>query len=245
MPDLARRRLVAACPLLALLAALPARGQVTVFDPSNYAQNVLTAARTLQSINNQIQALQNQAQSLINQARNLAGLPFSTLSALQGQLQRTRALIGQAQRLAYDVTAIDEAFRRQFGAVDLNASDQDLVTLAQSRWTTSVAGFQDALKVQAGVVGNLDGARDQLTQLVQASQSADGALQAAQAGNQLMALQSQQLADLLALMASQGRAQNLDAAARTAAQDQAREQMRRFLTPGPGYQAQPVTLFSR
>jgi P-type conjugative transfer protein TrbJ len=31
-----------------------ARAQVTVFDPTNYAQNVLQAARALQTINNQI-----------------------------------------------------------------------------------------------------------------------------------------------------------------------------------------------
>ena len=49
-----------------------------VFDPSNYAQNVLTAARALQQINNQITSLQNQAQMLINQARNLASLPYSS-----------------------------------------------------------------------------------------------------------------------------------------------------------------------
>jgi hypothetical protein len=42
----------------------PAHAQFTVFDPSNYSQNILTAARTLQQINNQIKALQNQAQSL-------------------------------------------------------------------------------------------------------------------------------------------------------------------------------------
>ena len=35
-----------------------------VFDPSNYAQNVLTAARSLEQITNQITSLQNQAQSL-------------------------------------------------------------------------------------------------------------------------------------------------------------------------------------
>ena len=38
-----------------------------------------------------------------------------------------------------------------------------------------------------------------------------GALQAAQAGNQLLALQAQQLADLTATIAAQGRAQNLEA----------------------------------
>jgi len=238
-----RHILMAGVSVLALAVPLVARAQFTVFDPSNYAQNVLTAARTLQSINNQITALQNQAQGLINQARNLASLPMSTLGALQGQIQRTRTLLSQAQRLAYSVEAIEDAFKGQFGAVSLSATDAALVDGAHERWTTSVAAFQDALKVQAGVVGNLDGARDQMSQLVEASQSSAGALQAAQAGNQLLALQSQQLSDLTALLAAQGRAANLDAAARAAAQDQAREQLRRFLTPGPGYQAGAVTLF--
>src|SRR3546814_10517291 len=35
--------------------AAPASAQITVFDPSNYAQSVLTAARTLQQVDQQIQ----------------------------------------------------------------------------------------------------------------------------------------------------------------------------------------------
>ena len=42
----------------------PSYSQVVVFDPNNYAQNVLTAARAVQQINNQITSLQNQAQML-------------------------------------------------------------------------------------------------------------------------------------------------------------------------------------
>lgn len=43
----------------------PAAAQWVVYDPTNYAQNVLQAARALQQINNQITSLQNEAQSLI------------------------------------------------------------------------------------------------------------------------------------------------------------------------------------
>lgn len=243
MIDPRRRALTAGLCAIMLAAPVAAHAQFTVFDPSNYAQNVLTAARTLQSVNNQITALQNQAQSLINQARNLAGLPLSTLGALQEQIGRTRALLSQAQRLAYSVDAIEEAFKKEFAGANLSASDATLIDDAHERWVTSVGAFQDALKVQAGVVGNLDGARDQMSRLVEASQSSQGALQAAQAGNQLLALQSQQLSDLTALLAAQGRAAALDAASRAAAQDQAREQLRRFLTPGAGYSPSAVTLF--
>ena len=38
------------------ITAPPAAAQITVFDPSNYSQNILTAARTLTQINNNIQS---------------------------------------------------------------------------------------------------------------------------------------------------------------------------------------------
>jgi P-type conjugative transfer protein TrbJ len=246
-PRLSRRRLLASAPLILALPLAPraAHAQWTVFDPSNYAQNLLTAARTLEQINHQITALQNQAQSLVNEARNLEGLPFSALQALQTQLAQTRALIDQAKGVALRVTDIEAAFQGAYRSADLSVSSQGLVADAKTRWTNSVAAFQDALKVQAGVVGNLEGSRTELGHLVTASQSASGALQAAQAGNQLLALQSQQLSDLLVLLAAQGRAQTLEAAQRAAAQDQAREQLRRFLTPGAGYQPGSAKMFNR
>ncbi|MBZ9990971.1 P-type conjugative transfer protein TrbJ [Mesorhizobium sp. BH1-1-5] len=216
-----------------------------VFDPSNYSQNVLTAARSLQQITNQITSLQNQAQMLINQARNLASLPWSSLQQLQRSVQRTQQLLGQAQNIAFDVQQVDKAFQQQYGDVSLSASDQQLVTEARSRWQNTVGSLQDAMRVQAGVVGNIETSRAQMSALVGASQSATGALQATQAGNQLLALQGQQLADLTAVVAANGRAQALTEAERAAAVDQGREQRRRFLTPGSGYQAGDVQMFNR
>jgi type IV secretion system protein TrbJ len=214
-----------------------------VYDPSNYSQNILTAARTLEQINNQIRQLQNQATSLINEARNLQSLPLTVLEPLQAQIRQTQQLLAQAQRMAYDVQQIEREFGRQYKEIDLTQSQRAMVRGAESRWQNSVAAFEDALKVQAGVVGNLDGARSTMQQLVTASQSATGALQAAQAGNQLLALQAQQLADLTATMAALGRAQSLDAAQKAAAQRQAREQMRRFLAPGTGYRPGSARMF--
>ena len=227
-----RRSLAAAALALQSRAPLrPPSAQVVVFDPNNYAQNVLTAARALQQINNQITSLQNQAQMLINQAKNLANLPYSSLQQLQQSIQRTQQLLAQAQRIAYDVQQIDPRFPR-LTRRRRRPSNQALITNAQSRWQKSVAALQDALRVQAAVVGNLDTNRTQMSALVTSSQGATGALQATQAGNQILALQAQQLADLTGCLAAQGRAQSLEAAQRTAAQDQGREQLRRFLTPG-------------
>ncbi len=78
---------------------------------------------------------------------------------------------------------------------------------------------------------------------MQQSQGAVGALQASQAGNQLLALQSQQLSDLTAVIAANGRAQAMSEAERAAAAEQGREQRRRFLTPGAGYSAPSVRIF--
>ena len=54
---------------------------------------MLTAARALQQVTNQITSLQNEAQMLINQARNLASLPYSALQQLQQSVQRTQQLL--------------------------------------------------------------------------------------------------------------------------------------------------------
>ena len=240
-----RLRHLAASTALALSLAVtaPTFAQMIVFDPSNFSQNVLTAARELQQVTNQITSLQNQAQMLINQARNLASLPYSSLQQLQSSMQRTQQLLAQAQNIAFNVQQIDRAFQTTYGSANASQSDQALIANAQTRWQNSVGGLQDALRVQAGVVGNLDTNRTQMSALVTSSQSATGALQATQAGNQILALQAQQLADLTATVAAQGRAQSLQAAQQAAAQDQAKEQLRRFLTPGAGYQSGAITMF--
>ena len=213
------------------MIAAPAHAQFggIVYDPTNYASNVLQAARALQQINNQITQIQNQATSLINEAKNLASLPVSTLSTLQSQVDQTRQLLNDAQRIAYDVQSIQSAFEGRYKGAALTGDDHaQMVANANARWEDSVGALEDALRVQAGVVGNLDGARTSIDTLVGPSQSASGALQATQAGNQLLALQSQQLADLTAALAAQGRAQALDAARAAAIEAEGRARFRRF-----------------
>jgi len=236
--------MLAAAPLaLSQMVATPAHA-IIVFDPSNYAQNVLTAARTLEQITHQITSLQNEAQMLINQAKNLASLPFSALQQLQQNVQKTQQLLQQAQGIAFNVQQIDQMFQQKYGNVSMSTSDQQLVANARSRWQNTVGGLQDAMRVQAGVVGNIDSNRTQMSALVSQSQGATGALQATQAGNQLLALQSQQLSDLVAVVSANGRASALTDAERAAAAEQGREQRRRFLTPGAGYTPGNAQMFN-
>jgi type IV secretion system protein TrbJ len=240
-----RIRLALVASIAALtLADAPARAQWIVFDPTNYAQNVLTAARELQQVNNEIQSLQNQATSLLNQAKNLASLPYSSLTQLQQSINQTEQLLTQAQRIAYSVTSVNQAFTQTYPqAYSSPTSAQQLLAGAETRWQNALAGFQDAMRVQAGVVQNLSTTRTQIAGLVSSSQGASGALQAAQSGNQLVALQTTQLADLTAVMAAIARAQSLEGARNVANQAQAQQQLTNFLSYGPGYQPGSAQMF--
>ena len=242
-----RHRIRAAFVAATILSASPlvtpqASAQWIVFDPTNFSQNVLTAARELQQIDNEIRSLTNEAQMLVNQARNLASLPLTTLNQIQSSVQQTETLLSQAQNIAFNVQAIEQAFQSTYGSASTSASDAALISTAQTRWQNSVGGFEDSLKIEAGVVGNIPANSAAMASLVSASQSATGALQAAQAGNQLLALQSQQLSDVVAVLAAKGRADALEQARNTATESQGQEQYRRFSTRN-GYVPAPITMF--
>ncbi|WP_421871834.1 P-type conjugative transfer protein TrbJ [Nitratireductor rhodophyticola] len=213
-----------------------------VFDPSNYAENVLSAARALEQINNQIASLQNEAQMLINQARNLTSLPTSLMNEIQGNFDQMQTLLGQAERLAYDVQTIEQQFQQAYREIGPELSDTQLVEAARERWQLSSDAFEHAIKAGATAVGNIEGVQQQTSGLVDASQSAAGVLQATQAGNQLLAVQAQQMSDLVALLAAQGRADAMEQARNAAEHEEARERFRRFMSTS-GYQPHTVRMF--
>ena len=79
-----------ATPVVAAALAIcapQAAAQLTVFDPLNYQENLLSAARALEQINNQVRQLQNQAQIILRMDQNLLRLG----STISPDLQRTLA----------------------------------------------------------------------------------------------------------------------------------------------------------
>ena len=76
------RKLLVAVPVAgALLTSWVTRSaaQLTVFDPANYQENLLSAARALEQINNQVRQLQNQVLMIQRMDLNLVRLG-STIS---------------------------------------------------------------------------------------------------------------------------------------------------------------------
>ena len=211
-------------------------GLGVVYDPSNHAQNILTASRTLIQINNQVQQLTNEAQMLINQADNLTTLPMSVASDLRASLRRIDALIGSARGLAYQVSEIDSTYRRLFPEEYASAvSTSQIVQDAHEAWRLARHGFQHSLDVQAETVGQLRADAITLDRLIAESQGAVGNLQAAQAGNQLTALAAKQSMQLQTLMAASARAEALESARILAAREQARARLKRFMGDGSAY----------
>jgi len=221
------------------MTTTPAHAQLTVFDPSNYSQNILTAARTLTQINNQIQSLQNQARSLLNQAKNLTTIDFPELQALTQTLQQVDRLMGQAQGIRLQVSGLDQRFHQlfpqSFGQA-LRMNDQ--VVAARSRLDTAMTAYQHTMTVQAQVAENVAADAQTLSSLVAKSQGAEGSLQAQQATNQLLALSAKQQFQIQNMMAAQYRAETIERARQAQAQIDAQAATKKFLGSGTAYTPQ-------
>ena len=229
-----------ACSVIALttVAATPAQA-VIVFDPSNYSQNILTAARTLEQINNQIRMLQNQATSLTNQAKNLTTVSFPELQAITQTIQQINQLMGQAQGIRFRVAGLDQQFRQMFPqsfnqALTVNAR----VVAARTRLNTSMVAYKQTMMVQSRVAESVEADAQALSAIVARSQGAEGALQVAQATNQLLALTAKQQFQIQQLMAAQYRAEAIEQARKVQAEAEAKAATAKFLGTGSAYTPQ-------
>lgn len=242
MPILSRKCLIAgllgagAISSLAMSLSMPAHAQLTVFDPSNYSQNLLTAARTLQQINNQIQSLQNEAAIILNQAKNLARVDFPELDALHQTIRQIDVLMGQARGVGFRVDGLDQQFRQLFPN-DLSSAllTNQQVIAARGRLDNAMSSFRHTMGVQAKVVETVAADARALEALAARSQSAQGGLAAQQATNQLLALSAKQQFQIQNLMAAQYRAETVEAARRAQAEADARIATKKFLGNGKAY----------
>jgi len=240
-----KKTLLAAVTAILTALAPGAHAQWVVIDPTNLVQNILTAARTLEQINNQIRQLQNEAQMLTNQARNLTRLDFSALAELRAALSATNQLIQQAQGLAFNVSQMETDFRRLYpDSYTAAISGMQMALDARTRWRNSLEALRTATQVQSQAVQNFAADERTLTDLVNRSQSAVGALQAMQATNQLLALQSRQAMQAQQLQITQDRAAALEHARHVAVQERAREVRRRFQGDGTPYTPAAVNFYS-
>lgn len=234
--------LIAAGAFATLPIAAPA--QIPVIDVSNLAQNIMTAARTLETVNNQVTQIQQAVQMLENQARNLTSLPTSLLSSLTSDMTQLTQLMSQAQGVIFNVAQAEQQFQQLYPqSYGTSTTAAQFYQQAQTRWLTSLQAYNQSVQTQSRVVTDIATDQQNLSQAVTASQSAVGILQSSQATNQLIALQAKQTAELQAMLAAHDRAQDLDLAREAADEEAAQVQLQQFIGTGPQYTPQPVQVF--
>lgn len=221
--------------VLAMAPVAPVHA-IFVFDGANFGQNLMIAFRTFRMITNQIRQIQNEANMLVNQAKHLQKMDYSALARLNQSMDQINQLMEEAEGIAFEVQAAEEAFARYYPKeYQDTVTNDELAADAKMRWSHSMDAYRQTLRVQSQVSQGIAADQDLLTALVNQSQSAVGTLQVQQATNQLIALTAQQTVKTQQLLAAQYRAEALDQARRAAAQEQARAAYRRFLGDGEAY----------
>jgi P-type conjugative transfer protein TrbJ len=217
-----------------VLPLQPAAAALPVFDVTNYAQNLLQAARALDQINNQVKSLQNEASMLQNMAKNLQTIDFPQLQRITSAMQRIDQLMGQAQAIEYKVQGLDQQIRTLFpGALQKALTSDQGIAQARAQLDAATAAYKQAMGVQAQVAENVQEDAGVLNELAANSQRAVGALQVGQAANQLLALSVKQQLQLQNLMASEFRESAIERARRAQAEEDGRAMTRRFLDGRP------------
>lgn len=209
---------------------------IPVFDSANYAQNVMTAARTLQQINQQIQSLQNEAEMLLHQKKNLLKLDFPELAELQDGLRKIDQLMMQAKGIGFNSQQLDKQWAENFSIFGKGSAQAEApIVAAKRQLELEMSAFYQAMSVQSRIAENIASDTKALALLSAKSSKAEGGLQAAQATNQLLTLAAKQQSQIQSLMAAQFRAQSIEQARRGQIEYDARAATKRFLGDGKAW----------
>ena len=169
---------------------------------------------------------------LENMARNLETLDVNVAHAIiRDRIQRLYDLMREAEGIGYGVEEVEreyeEIYPETYGEEPPESSV--LVEDARVRWRQSRTAYRDSLiTIGAALEDNeIDGAA--ISDLIDRSQTAAGALEVAQAGNQIEAMQTQQLMQIESIMAAHYRAEALERARELAEAERGRARTRAFL----------------
>jgi P-type conjugative transfer protein TrbJ len=154
-----------------------------------------------------------------------------TLNDIQTQL---RAGEGIALRLAATQNAYEQLFPQRASSALTSA---DVLANAQNRWDEAYAAHKRAALLQGQIADSVDGDARLLGEAMARSKTAAGALEVAQAGNELTGLSLKQSLALQSLLAAQQRAETLVRARALATEDEARQRFKSFLGTGSAYTA--------
>ena len=187
-----------------VIAAPPRAEALIVYDPTNYAANIQTSLKQVESVINEIKMLENQAKQLLS----LGQIP---------ELQQLKATFGQLMQIRGEMTSLLNSYGqfqqewdgvfKDFASVS-GMSATEWANQAEKMLSESNKALFDSVKAQTSV-SQIESDAQALSALQNASQNAQGVLQAAQAGNAIAATTTQQLMRLQSIMAASNTAQSV------------------------------------
>ena len=204
-----------------VMAAGPATAQHVVFDPSNHAENLIQAARQLES-------LTQQARLISQQARSLAASPHAPIADAARSMAEIDALSRSALGLSADIDALERQFESLYPE---GLGELDAVTLARGRRDRLQAArstAQDLARIAAGIDQRAPDRSRRLEAALAASHAAEGQTAAIQSSTWTLAALAEELAALRAVVLAQARLQAEAAVSQTAESAAAAETRRRF-----------------
>jgi type IV secretion system protein TrbJ len=172
-----------------LIAGSPVReaqAQFAVIDAANLTQNyfngaqeVLTAVRTLQSNI-------NEAQMIAHEVLNLANLPQQIIDSYISRFQHILNDVQHLTQLVGNYDNLTLSFNSRYPNLRTSSVTSDSVFTLQAQWGDQHRqNLLQALQQGAGILKDLQQSVGDTRFMAASSQSAVGALQAIQAGNQL------------------------------------------------------------
>jgi P-type conjugative transfer protein TrbJ len=236
--------LAASVGLAVALATGPAQAQYEVYDPWTYQEQAITYAQAVQQVAQGVQQLQQLASQLQAQQAMVQNLGSDSTSGTLAQVNAgALQILQQAQGIGFSSANAGQAFATAYPATSTVAGfNSGQLGAALNAWrTNSTAALQTAIQMQSQVASNQAATTTAVQNAVAASNAAGGQTAAIQATNQLLAAVAAQLAQLQAILITQGQAQatlsaerQANAAAAASAITTTQAQVQTSVTPPPG-----------
>ena len=183
--------------------------QIVVTDPGNTAQNLLTAIRTLQSNI-------NEAQSLAYELQNLQKLNYTSTADFTTKQSSFLSIIQSLKGTLSDATNAAANFQQAYPQDAASYNNANILSKLSNMQSVLNNSMTDSINTNAGVMDSIPATKSNMDNLISASNNSQGALEATQAGNQMIASLSSQLSQMNSQTATFQTAQMNDIAKREA-----------------------------
>jgi P-type conjugative transfer protein TrbJ len=184
----------------------------------------------------EVETVINTVTQLEYSARMLSGLSMNSADDVVRGMQQVRAMMGVLNPAIESINASDDLFRRCWPEeYQKGMSQRDLAGKVQEWRRVSEAAMQESWRVEAAAVAEQQAAARRVGDLVAASQGAPGQTAAIQAGNQLLASLSGQVANMQSTTLAHQRAVDAVMAAETNDVDRQRAMGDDLVKDSPGW----------